>query len=458
VTDVLPVPDVLPLVGGKLSSLAREHRVPGAQLAIHHAGRTVAVEFGEAEHGTRRRMTRDTAVPVGSVTKAFTATTAMVLVADGDLELDAPLSDHLPELGELGGRLTLRQLLSHTAGLSAGPDSEDVATASIRRYVRDHCRAVDLVLPPGTGFSYSNLGYVLAGYLIETVTGMDWWTAVDSILLRPLGIGPAAVVGPGAAVKPGRALATGHSVNVAAGRVRPVRQSLAAAEAPAGALAVSATDLVALGRLHLDGAGAGLLPAAHAAAMREAVPVAEPFGLADGWGLGLAVFDVDGTRWVGHDGNGDGTACHLRVDPESGWVIGFTSNANTGTALWRDLLAVLAGSDLPIAPPRPAVPPTRTVPALPGCAGTYANGGMSYVVESRAGGLYLSIDGDAFTRLTCHENLVFSVRDPATGRQLLGGRFVRDPGTGAVRAIQLDGRLASRRRHQVRDGGHARIA
>ncbi len=456
-TDVLQVPDVLPLVGGKLSALAREHRVPGAQLAIHHAGRTVAVEFGEAEYGTRRRMTRDTAVPAGSVTKAFTATLAMVLVADGDLELDAPVSDHLPELGELGEQLTLRQLLSHTAGLPTGPDSEDVATASVRRYVRDHCRAADLVLPPGTGFSYSNLGFVLVGYLIETVTGMDWWSALDSILLRPLDIEAAAIVGSGASAG-SRAVATGHSVNVAAGRVRPVRQSLAGVEAAAGALAASATDLVSLGRLHLGDGGAGLLPAAHAATMREAVPVAEPFGLADGWGLGLAVFDVDGCRWVGHDGNGDGTSCHLRVDPDAGWVVAFTSNANTGTGLWRDLLGVLAGTDLPIAPPRPAVPPARTVPAQPNCAGTYVNANMSYVVESRGGGLYLSVDGDAFARLTCHENLVFSVRDPASGRQVLGGRFVRDPRTGAVQAIQLDGRLASRRRQRVRERGHVRIA
>jgi CubicO group peptidase (beta-lactamase class C family) len=456
VTEVLPVPAVLPLVGGKLSALAREHRVPGAQLAIHHAGRTVAVEFGEAEHGTRRRLTRDTAVPVGSVTKVFTATTAMVLVADGDLELDAPLADHLPELGELGERLTLRQLLSHTAGLPTGPDSEDVATASVRRYLRDHCRAADLVLPPGTGFSYSNLGYVLTGHLIETITGMDWWSALESILLRPLGIEPAAIVGPGCATE--RAVAAGHSVNAGAGRIRPVRPSLAAAEAAAGALAVSATDLVALGRLHLDGAGAGPLPAGHAGRMREPVPAAQPFGLADGWGLGLAVFDADGTRWVGHDGNSDGTACYLRVDPDAGWVIALTSNANTGAALWRSLLAELAGTDLPISPPLVPAPPTRVAPPPPGCAGRYRNGGMSYVVEARGGGLYLSIDGDAFARLTCHENLVFSVRDPASGRQVLGGRFVRDPRTGAVRAIQLDGRLAARHAYPLREDIRARIA
>jgi hypothetical protein len=79
------------------------HRFPGASAAvfptgperavynnaIHHGGQTVAVEVGDAEHGTRRRVGRDTAVAIGSVTKCFIATTAMILVADGDLELDA---------------------------------------------------------------------------------------------------------------------------------------------------------------------------------------------------------------------------------------------------------------------------------------------------------------------------------------------------------------------------------
>ena len=359
-TAVLPEPPVLSFVGGRLASLARKHRVPGAQLAIHHDGYTVAVEFGEAEYGTRRRMTADTAVPVGSITKVCTATTAMILVADGDLDLDGPLGDYLAELPDVGDQLTLRQVLSHTAGLPAGPDAEEVSTATPRRYLLDHCRARHLVQPPGTGFSYSNLGFVLTGQLIETITGMDWWEAVGSILLRPLSIEPAAIVGPGLRAT-GRPVAAGHSANLTTGRIRPVRQALPAVEAPAGALALSATDLLGLGLLHLDPGRPDLLPPVYTGQMREPVPWAEPFGLADGWGLGLALFEAeDGTRWVGHDGNADGTACHLRVDPVNGWVIAFAGNANTGLGLWQDLLAELAGTDLPISPPRTAIRPAGT--------------------------------------------------------------------------------------------------
>jgi CubicO group peptidase (beta-lactamase class C family) len=242
----------------------------------------------------------------------------MILVADGDLDLDAPLDEYLPDLAVAG--TTLRQLLSHTSGLACDPVVEDVTAATIARYVRDHVRGHHTVLPPGAAFSYSNMGYVLVGHLIETVTGMSWWEAMSSILLRPLGIDPAFVVG-GTGAAAGRPIATGHSVNPAADRTRPAGQSLAACEAPAGALAVSAVDLVALGQMHTDGAVRGLLPAPLAAQMRTPVPAADPFGLADGWGLGLALYggsdgrgdgggDVRGAGgWVGHDGNAPPATC-----------------------------------------------------------------------------------------------------------------------------------------------------
>src|SRR5262249_50513397 len=74
---------------------------------------------------------------------------------------------------------------------------------SRRRYVRDYCRSRLLIQPPGAGFSYSNLGYVLAGHLVEAVTGMGWSEAVESVLLRPLGIDPV-FVNPAGSARPSR--------------------------------------------------------------------------------------------------------------------------------------------------------------------------------------------------------------------------------------------------------------
>lgn len=439
-----------------LHRLAARHQVPGAQLAVHSGGRTESVEYGELQHRSGPAVTGDACFPVGSISKLFTATLAMILVADGDLALDEPVRDLLDpaERARIAPDLTLRHLLSHTGGLPSGPAPAEVRATSPRRYLQDHCGGATLA-PPGAFFSYSNLGYVLTGRLVEEVTGMGWQEAVTTILLAPLGI-QARFLPENAAAVGAPPLATGHSVNPASGRTRPVRQSLVAAEAPAGALAVSATGLLSVGLLHLAPGRPRLLPPAYAAQMRAAVPGAEPYGLADGWGLGLAVYPGG---VVGHDGNAYGTSCHLRVDATEGWAISLTTNANSGTAMWPVLLDELAalgigpGSLLAGAAPLPTGPrPTPLVPsprqpaedtALTACVGRYLNGDTEYVVVDAAGGLWLSVDGDPYARVALHPDLTFELHDPETGRLVPGGRFLR-AATGAVERVQLGGRLASR--------------
>jgi CubicO group peptidase (beta-lactamase class C family) len=423
-----------------LSTLAGKYEVPGAQLAIHHGGETVVVEVGELEYGTGHAVTRDAAFPIGSITKTFTATVAMILVADGDLELDAPLGEHVAKLGDLGNELTLRQLLSHTSGLANAPGT-DVHTSSIRRYVLDHCCRQNLVLPPGTGFSYSNIGYVLVGHLIETVTGMSWWEAVESILLLPLRIEP---MGIGASDH--RPLATGHSVNMAVGRTRPVEQSLAPAEAPAGGLAMSAADLVNLGLTQFNSA---LLPAAYAEQMRQAVPMAEPpWGWADGWGLGLAVFGTGDTAWVGHFGACVGTSCEVRLDPVSGCIVAFTSNAKRG-GMWYELIGELRRAGLPIKDCSDTKVRGRPTVAPSGCAGRYQNGKAEWSISvTETGALSLAIAGDVVAEFICFEDLSFF----APAQPNIRGRFLRDPISGEIDGIQY-GLYVVRRQSVARGNG-----
>lgn len=440
--ELLRRPEIPTVLRAQLSALARKHRVCGAQLAVRRGERMVTVEVGELEHGGGRQVTREAAFPIGSVTKPFTATLAMILVADGDVDLDAPLIEHLPELNDVGKVLSLRQLLSHTAGLACGPDSADLSSPSLRRYTAEHCGWHNMLLTPGSGFSYSNMGYVLTGRLIEAITGMSWSEAMASILLRPLGIEPAficpTVFGPSV-----RTISTGHSANAA--RIQPVRQSLAPAEAPAGALAASAADLVALGRLHVPPGVPGLLPPAYAEQMRWPVPAADPFGLADAWGLGLAVFKGKTSDWVGHDGNADGTSCYLRIDPAEGWIIGLTTNTGTGIGLWQELLGRLADTGIPVTGTEAHVPEGPPAPPPPDCAGTYANGDSEYVVTGADGRFSLTVDGSDFEVLIGGDGLTFAILDRLTGQRLPGGRFHRDPVTRRIDGIQVNGRLATRR-------------
>ncbi|MCE7000688.1 beta-lactamase family protein [Saccharothrix sp. S26] len=411
-------------ISTRLTALAREHLVPGAQLAVHHEGRTWTHEVGLAA---------DAAVPIGSITKTFTATVAMALVSDGDLELDAPLSDHLPGVAD---ELTLRHLLSHTGGLPSDP--EDVRTTSLRHHVRQALRELHPLHEPGAGFSYSNIGYTLIGHLIEVATGMTWAEAVEAVLLRPLGVRARFTTSPDPDV------ATGHAVNATTGRVVPVEQSLAPVDAPAGALAASATDLLALGRM-LGGGAPHLMGPRELALMREPVRHAEPFGMADGWGLGLALFQRDGVRWVGHDGTADGTSCHLRINPADGSAVALTTTGSSGFALWRDLVPDLVAAGLPVADYDGMRGLHHRIAPPPDCTGRFRNGDVEYAVRAvDRERLALTVDGEPFADLSLFDGLVFAMRDSDTGDTNQTGRFLRDPGGGGIGWIQIGGRLARR--------------
>ncbi|MBP2336951.1 CubicO group peptidase (beta-lactamase class C family) [Saccharothrix coeruleofusca] len=428
------------LIQQRLSELTRAHGVPGAQFAVHRHGRTWTCAVGEASTGTP--LTDDAAVPIGSITKTFTATVVMALVSDGDLELDAPLSDHLPELrrvaSDLGTQLTARHLLSHTGGLPSDP--EDAHGTSLRRHVLEAFRTLEPLHRPGAGFSYSNIGYVLLGHLIEVLTGMSWWEAVDSVLLRPLGVPARFTVGPGA----DPAVVPGHAVHPRTRRVVPVRQSLALVDAPAGALAASATDLLALGRM-LGGGAPPLVAPEDLVLMRTPVRHAEPFGMADGWGLGMALWQRDGSTWVGHDGNGDGTSCHLRINPEDGTVVALTTNGSSGLPLWRRLVPELAEAGVPVGDYDGFRNLARRIPPPPDCTGSFLNGDTEYAVRAAdREHLVLTVDGEPFADLSLFDGLVFAMRDSDTGDTSQTGRFLRNPRDGGIEWIQIGGRLARR--------------
>ncbi|MFC9253699.1 serine hydrolase domain-containing protein [Amycolatopsis thailandensis] len=407
-----------------LTGLASRHGVPGAQLAVLEAGLTTVVQTGVEHQDRRRPMSPSSAVPIGSVTKLATATVVMALIADDDLELDQPVGEILGDPGLAEG-MTPRHLLSHTSGLPSDP--ADVTGACLREI-----RAAVPVSPPGTAFSYSNLGYALVGSVIEAVTGMTWREAVEAILLRPLKIEPAYAGSP--------RTVTGHGRATGPTGARPVEQALPPMLEPAGALALSAADLIELGRVHLG--KPGLLDVVTAADMHRRVPDAEPFGLADGWGLGIAHYEEDGEVWLGHDGTADGTSCQLRIDQGGACVVAFTANGAAGTDMWHDLVAELRALDIAI-PERRQPVPARPVPFPAGDFGTYRNGALDYTIRPGGhAGADLVVDGEIFPEFTLHDDASFTVRDPVTGRPTPCGRLRGTPG--AATAIEIGGRLARR--------------
>jgi len=390
-----------------LEDLVERHRVPGAQLVIRHGGETTTFTAG---------VTAAAAFPLGSVTKPVTAKLVLALVEDGELDLDDSLAEHL---GPAHRNRTLRQLLSHTAGLPATLREQDETLTRARWAARFD----EEVFPPGAQFSYSNAGYVLAGHLAELITGMSWEEAVSAVVLEPLGITPAFTVG-----SSGREVVAGHSVQsgrtvVLGGPPGP------AIEAPAGGLALSAAEVAAL----LD----------------DSAPMCEdqvaglavgPFGLADGWGLGWACYQT----WWGHDGTGDGTSAHVRFDPVTGDAVVLTANASTGPSLWQSVLERLAGQGLVVGdhPFSSLSGAGAAVPPPAGATGRYANGDLVLdVTATSGGGLALALNNRPYAGLTCFPGRRFLAEELTSARTVYTGRFVTGPDDD-ITHVQISGRLS----------------
>ncbi|MFD5752140.1 serine hydrolase domain-containing protein [Streptomyces sp. NPDC127033] len=437
--------------------LVLKHHVTGAQLSLYRDGTLTRCAAGVSSVRTNTPVTVDTAFPYGSVTKFFTAELVMQFVSDGDLDLDEPLSGLLPDLKRATnpelGTATVRQLLSHTAGLADSIEYPDMRGPSYRRFAAV-CGETPNLFPPGLAFSYSNTGYCLLGSVVEAVSGMDWWTAVDSCLLRPLSIEPAFLHDPRPrtdrpAGSRARVLAEGHAVRAGDEHAEPVDHMTALSLAAAGGLAGSATDLVTAARLHLDDRNTfpqrELLPEEAVHQMRESVPDAEPFGLADAWGLGLMCHRSGEEAWFGHDGAVGGATCNLRIHPGRNLALAVTTNSTAGPKLWEDLVGRLRAAGLDLGHyslPAPDAPETAD---LGDHLGTYANGDLHLMVVTDAeGDLYLTREDYSDYRLTIHADDLFVAQDREHDALPIVGRFVRKHPGGPVALLQYGGRALQR--------------
>ncbi|WNZ08510.1 serine hydrolase domain-containing protein [Streptomyces sp. 11x1] len=430
-----------------LRTLAEDHAVPGAQLAVDTGSQVLSVATGVLREGCPQPVETSSAFAFGSVTKAFTATLAVQLASDGDIELDAPVAELLPnwrvpQVSALA-RVTLRHLLSHTSGLVSDHQLGDPMERSLAHYAAS-VAGLPLLFEPGSRFSYANTGYNVVGRLVEEITGLPWDAALRDFLLVPLGITPHI---PRTRADSARTSASGHVVQPGGRAATPVDLFLPATWAPAGGLAGSAEDLLALARLHTGAhpRAARLLDAEHRAAMHRPQLDADAFGLADGWALGLGRYGAD-DGWLGHDGTVDGSTCHLRFHPETGMAVALTTNSTTGTLLWPELVTRLRAQGLPVADYDSPLPSSRTAaPTVDACRvlGDYANGDTLFSVRPHGSGVRLSDRTGLVANLSLHDQMVFSARRVDSGHAPWFGRFLVDGDNGTA-LMQLTGRSATR--------------
>lgn len=173
-------------VDGYLQAVMEKHHVPGAALAIVRDGKIEKLAaYGLADLESEAKAGPDTAFQLASATKIFTGTLVMLLVQEGKLGLDEPLSKYLPDAPDSWKAVTLRHLAAHTSGLKNAPDEQDSTASVSERY--EAARKEPLAYPPGERSEYGLTDFVVLTHVLEKVTGQRFEELLRSRIFEPLG-------------------------------------------------------------------------------------------------------------------------------------------------------------------------------------------------------------------------------------------------------------------------------
>lgn len=364
-----------------LEQAVERDRLVGAQLTVLSRGEARTTVAGVRDVLTGDAVSGSSRFEIGSVTKPLVAAALLLAQGAGRVDLDAPVADAVPEFRpvEPAARgITARQVLSHTSGLAGDyfPDTGSGPDALARFVTLLAQQPLDVA--PGATVSYSNAAYVLAGRLLECVTGWAFDEALDQRLLRPAGADGIATWN-----APHDELVVGHELSPDERPVHTARR-YPRALTPAGGVVSSSADLAELVR-RLTIAPEGGLPGWLAERSRQRLAdLADRPGTSLGWGW--AVSTSHDETLLAHDGGTYGASSYVRVLPERDLVVVLlTGRSGVGAAGHALVDAALASVGCaPIAPP-PAQPVPGAVREPAAVVGRYRRTGGAVEVELRDG-------------------------------------------------------------------------
>jgi CubicO group peptidase (beta-lactamase class C family) len=326
----------------RFDAVLSQHGIVGGGIGLVH-GQEPATQhfFGEARRSTHQAVDARTTYNWASITKTMTAIAILQLRDHGLLSLDDPAVRYVPELRQVHDEfgpidaITIRNLLTHSAGFRNPTwpwDCDDATNCDWQPFEPTQWTQVAAMLPythiafkPGTRWSYSNLGYVFLGQIIQRISGDDFEVYIDKNILKPLGMGdsyfdrsPYYLESRVSAsyLRAGDKL-TEQPFNFDSG----ITTSNSGLKAPI-------PDMVKYLRFLIgDPANPIYEVVLKRSSLQEAwtgvVPVAEPGKTATPYtqggpmmGLGFFVVRLDGHRYVYHDGDQGGFSSEMLIDPE----------------------------------------------------------------------------------------------------------------------------------------------
>jgi CubicO group peptidase (beta-lactamase class C family) len=322
-----------------VESMARQD-IPGAAVCLIDAGTAWIEGFGVTDRGSNRRISPDTMFSIQSTSKNLTATAIMLAVQRGLLDLDQLIKAYLPDFTVQSRfepapqqKMTLRHLLSHRAGFThEAPvgNNYEPAFPDFEAHVRSISRTW-LRYPVGERYRYSNLGFDLAGYILQVRSGIPFAQWLRTMLFEPLGMGDSTAATDVYVRQQDRAV--GHEEGYT--RV-PLKTPLI----PSGGVYTSARDMAAYCHFHLNrGKADGRV------ILREEL-WNEMHGFSFGGDYGLGVMRTElrhgdtAIRLLSHRGGGFGFGCVFDYCPEAGlaWVALFNRPVSAAYRFGEGLL------------------------------------------------------------------------------------------------------------------------
>ncbi|AGM06766.1 serine hydrolase domain-containing protein [Amycolatopsis keratiniphila] len=333
--------DAAPTKGAELrkslDSLVRQEKFPAALVAVSDGRRTTSLVAGSSRIDRQVPVPRDGRVRAGSNTKTFTAVAVLQLAAEGKVELDAPIEKYLPGIVRGEGidatKITIRHLLQHTSGLPNYTEYlglQDFERIQHRYFPTHELLAAALSHPakfaPGTKWEYSNTGYLLAGMVIEKVTGRPLQEQITERVIKKAGLKNTYWPQVGDQTIQGRH-PQGYAIgNSATGKVIDATELDPSWGGAAGQLISTPSDLGEFFRVLLEGR---LLPAAQLAEMRKTVDAPLFPGTKYGLGLMSNQLSCGGVYW-GHGGDIHGFETRGGAT-DDGRTVGLAVTAMPGT-------------------------------------------------------------------------------------------------------------------------------
>jgi CubicO group peptidase (beta-lactamase class C family) len=346
------------LLDSYVARVMQTFEVPGLALAVVKDGATVVAKgYGVRRLGDPTPVDAQTLFGIGSNTKVFTATALGLLVEDGKIQWDAPVIRYLPGFAMwdpfVTRELTVRDLLVHRSGLGLG--AGDLLWWPASTYDRPEIARRLRFIQPATGFrsayAYDNVLYLVAGEVIEAVSGQSWEDFVSSRILAKVGM-TGSNVRLSAAASGGNIAATHARID---GKVRPIAPFESDNANPAGGINSSAEDMAKWLRLQLSGGVlADLSRLFSPATARQLTAIVTPLPTNDpapelaplkssfnGYALGLNIRQYRSHRLVTHDGGLPGYVSRVAMIPDAGIGVALLTNQESSAALGAIVCRIL---------------------------------------------------------------------------------------------------------------------